>query len=55
MNAPERYSAWRYEDEDEADKLVYQPGKKQANLLIQTLFLPISFQGTQNHNTIYHS
>jgi hypothetical protein len=30
MNAPERYSAWRYEDEDDAEKLVYQPGKLSA-------------------------
>ena len=27
MNAPERYAAWRYEDEDEQPKVVYEPGE----------------------------
>lgn len=31
MNAPERYSAWRYEDEDDAEKLIYEPDTKLPN------------------------
>jgi hypothetical protein len=31
MNAPERFTTWRWEDEDEGQKLQYVPDTKTAN------------------------